>query len=236
MAHTIKGTPNYIAPEVYIGKSKYDNTVDIYSLGILMYYLFNKKRFPYYPEFPKEYSREDEDKAFYKRMEYDQVANPMCAPKNVAKAIKKAISKPEERYQNAVDFENDLIDARAKLSEKEIEKKIGFNPVFVDSNKIESEKENLLVQNLMGKNYNSISFQEQGITMDDSVAIERRKKRRKNLVIAISIVCILLLIGLILYFATGTVKNNKAIEETTIIVNTNGNGVTNQNKGNTTSS
>lgn len=25
MAKTIKGTPNYIAPEVYIGKSKYDS-------------------------------------------------------------------------------------------------------------------------------------------------------------------------------------------------------------------
>ena len=76
MAHTIKGTPNYIAPEIYIGKSKYDNTVDIYSLGILMYYLFNKKRFPYYPEYPKEYTREDEDKAFYKRMQYDKLPNP----------------------------------------------------------------------------------------------------------------------------------------------------------------
>lgn len=89
MAHTIKGTPNYIAPEIYIGKSKYDNTVDIYSLGILMYYLFNKKRFPYYPEYPKEYTREDEDKAFYKRMQYDKLPNPLEAPDSITKIIKK---------------------------------------------------------------------------------------------------------------------------------------------------
>ena len=30
-AESVKGTPNFIAPEVYLGKEKYDNTVDIYS-------------------------------------------------------------------------------------------------------------------------------------------------------------------------------------------------------------
>ena len=59
MAKTIKGTPNYIAPEVYIGKSKYDSSVDNYSLGILLYYLFNKSRFPYYPNFPNQSTQED---------------------------------------------------------------------------------------------------------------------------------------------------------------------------------
>jgi len=45
-----------------------------------------------YPEYPKEYTREDEDKAFYKRMQYDKLPNPLEAPDSIAKIIKKAVS------------------------------------------------------------------------------------------------------------------------------------------------
>lgn len=37
----MRGTPAYVAPEVYDGR-KYDSTVDIYSLGILLYKLLNR--------------------------------------------------------------------------------------------------------------------------------------------------------------------------------------------------
>lgn len=217
MAHTIKGTPNYIAPEIYIGKSKYDNTVDIYSLGILMYYLFNKKRFPYYPEYPKEYTREDEDKAFYKRMQYDKLPNPLEAPDSIAKIIKKAVSKSDERYQSAVDIEKDLIVAKSKLSEKQLSRQIGFEPVFADNNKIENEKEHLLVQNLMGKDYNSISFQEQGLTMDESVIISKKNNKRKWLITA-GVVGVAILLFLIVYLSSCT--NSKNTSEKNIAITT----------------
>ena len=41
-----KGTYNYMAPEVEKGYS-YDATVDIYSLGIVLYWLLNKRRLPF---------------------------------------------------------------------------------------------------------------------------------------------------------------------------------------------
>lgn len=217
MAHTIKGTPNYIAPEIYIGKSKYDNTVDIYSLGILMYYLFNKKRFPYYPEYPKEYTREDEDKAFYKRMQYDKLPNLLEAPDSIAKIIKKAVSKSDERYQSAVDIEKDLIVAKSKLSEKQLSRQIGFEPVFADNNKIENEKEHLLVQNLMGKDYNSISFQEQGLTMDESVIISKKNNKRKWLITS-GVVGVAILLFLIVYLSSCT--NSKNTSEKNIAITT----------------
>ncbi|WP_296963724.1 serine/threonine-protein kinase [uncultured Eubacterium sp.] len=217
MAHTIKGTPNYIAPEIYIGKSKYDNTVDIYSLGILMYYLFNKKRFPYYPEYPKEYTREDEDKAFYKRMQYDKLPNPLEAPDSITKIIKKAVSKSDERYQSAVAIEKDLIVAKSKLSEKQLSRQIGFEPVFADNNKIENEKEHLLVQNLMGKDYNSISFQEQGLTMDESVIISKKNNKRKWLIIA-GVIGVAILLFLIVYLSSCT--NSKNTSEKNIAITT----------------
>lgn len=36
-AESLKGTPNYLAPEVYLGKSGYTQSVDLYSLGIVLY-------------------------------------------------------------------------------------------------------------------------------------------------------------------------------------------------------
>ena len=34
-AESLKGTPNFLAPEVYLGKEGYTKSVDLYSLGIL---------------------------------------------------------------------------------------------------------------------------------------------------------------------------------------------------------
>ena len=46
-----KGTFTYIAPEVYKGEA-YGSTVDIYSLGIVMYRLLNNNRVPFMPPYP----------------------------------------------------------------------------------------------------------------------------------------------------------------------------------------
>ena len=35
-AESIKGTPNFLAPEVYLGKESYTKSVDLYSLGIVL--------------------------------------------------------------------------------------------------------------------------------------------------------------------------------------------------------
>ena len=67
-AASIKGTPNFIAPEVYLGKDNYDHTVDLYSLGIVLYRLLNNLRNPFLPTFPDAYTSEDEDIAFEARM------------------------------------------------------------------------------------------------------------------------------------------------------------------------
>ena len=41
-----KGTPNYMAPEVFAGKP-YDHRADLYSLGITLYRLLNENRHPF---------------------------------------------------------------------------------------------------------------------------------------------------------------------------------------------
>ena len=44
---TMIGTMNYMAPEVYLGR-KYGHTADIYSLGLVLYWLMNNRRMPFF--------------------------------------------------------------------------------------------------------------------------------------------------------------------------------------------
>lgn len=199
MAKTIKGTPNYIAPEVYIGKSKYDSSVDNYSLGILLYYLFNKSRFPYYPNFPNEYTQEDSDKAFYKRMNYEKLEAPVCAPLSVANIIKKAISTPSERYIKAKDMSKDLSDVKTNLTKDELKVKIGFEPKAITDEWIENDKERKLVQDLNGDGESTVSFIEQGITVFEKREEDKTGNLQKRKIIIAASVCVICIIVVALF-------------------------------------
>ena len=119
-AESVKGTPNFIAPEVYLGKEKYDNTVDLYSLGIVLYKLLNKSRVPFLPEFPATYSTEDEDLAFEARMTGKTPDLPVCAKNALGEAVLKAIMPREQRYSSANEFLEALQRAEESLSEAEL--------------------------------------------------------------------------------------------------------------------
>ncbi|MBE6574733.1 MAG: serine/threonine-protein kinase [Ruminococcaceae bacterium] len=103
-AESVKGTPNFIAPEVYLGKESYDHTVDIYSLGVLLYKLLNKSRNPFLPSFPAPYSSLDEDAAFEARMAGKIPELPMDAQNDLGKAIVKALMPRAKRYDSAKEF------------------------------------------------------------------------------------------------------------------------------------
>lgn len=119
-AESVKGTPNFIAPEVYLGKEKYDNTVDIYSLGIVLYKLLNKSRNPFLPAFPAPYSTDDEDAAFEARMGGKIPELPMSARNQLGEAVVKAIMPRDQRYNSAAEFLSELQDAERSISETEL--------------------------------------------------------------------------------------------------------------------
>ena len=100
-----KGTPNYMAPEVYKGMN-YDATVDIYSLGIVLYQMMNGKRLPF---IPVEVTLADREAALGKRMSGEPFPEPEMADEEFSKVILKACAfNPKERYANAFQMKKDL--------------------------------------------------------------------------------------------------------------------------------
>lgn len=119
-AESMKGTPNYIAPEIYLGKEKYDNTVDLYSLGIVLYRLLNKLRFPFLPNYPNSYDSNDEELAFEKRIKGEIPNLPVNAKNELGQVVLRAIADRNDRFNSAEEFLKALVDAGCKLSENEL--------------------------------------------------------------------------------------------------------------------
>jgi serine/threonine protein kinase len=70
-----KGTYQYMAPEVYRGES-YNETVDIYSLGIMLYRMLNGGRFPFAPPAPQPLRPDDNERALAERMQGKELPVP----------------------------------------------------------------------------------------------------------------------------------------------------------------
>lgn len=103
-----KGTYSYMAPEVYNEKS-YDNTVDIYSLGIVLYRFTNNNRGPFMPPYPDKISFEDTDRSNRMRLVGEVLPPPCNAGDELSAVILKACAyKPEDRYASAADLRKDL--------------------------------------------------------------------------------------------------------------------------------
>lgn len=102
-----KGTESYMAPEVYLGK-KYDRTVDIYSLGLVLYKSLNRNRLPFFPV-EGNYTYADRENALSMRMQGDALPRPVDASDGMADIILKACAfAPERRYQTAEEMLNAL--------------------------------------------------------------------------------------------------------------------------------
>ena len=97
-----KGTFTYIAPEVYKGEP-YGSTVDIYSLGIVMYRLLNNNRIPFMPPYPQPISHTDRELALAKRMSGQTIEKPINADGRLAEIVLKACAyDPKERYNSPI--------------------------------------------------------------------------------------------------------------------------------------
>ena len=87
----------------------YGPTVDIYSLGIVMYKLLNENRLPFLPEYPKPIAPVDKEEALHKRLRGDNIPEPKNGSRKLRQIVLKSCAyKPEERYSSAEEMRRDL--------------------------------------------------------------------------------------------------------------------------------
>ena len=103
-----KGTYSYMAPEVYWGKD-YDQTADLYSLGIVMYRYMNDGRAPLMPVYPQPTGYRDGETAFARRVGGAELPPPRNGSDGLKKIILKACAYDrKDRYSSAEEMLSDL--------------------------------------------------------------------------------------------------------------------------------
>ena len=122
--HSQKGTVNYMAPEILRGKEGYDRTVDIYSLGTMLYQYLNHNRLPYEPFYPQPLSPSDAFRVRSKRLNNEPVPLPDDADQVLGETVSKACAPdPQDRYQTASEMKAALLAAAARQGDNAAEEK-----------------------------------------------------------------------------------------------------------------
>lgn len=103
-----KGTFSYMAPEMYRGE-QYDNRVDLYSLGIVLYKLRNHNRLPFLNLNKQLITYRDKENALTRRMSGETPPVPVDASEELARVILKACAYDvDDRYATAEEMRQDL--------------------------------------------------------------------------------------------------------------------------------
>ena len=105
---TAAGTYEYMAPESnniqHGGK-----TIDLYSLGMVMYWLLNERRLPFLPLPPAVPTASQKQDAMRRRFAGEQIPEPAHGSQALKDIVLKACSfDPADRYQSAEEMQSDL--------------------------------------------------------------------------------------------------------------------------------
>lgn len=118
--HTTKatksGTYGYMAPEVYFGKP-YNSGVDLYSLGLVMYWMLNERRGPFQPLPPIVPLPTEIEKALERRFGGETLPKPMHGSEELASIVLRACAfEPAERFSSPAEMRDALERLRAGVA------------------------------------------------------------------------------------------------------------------------
>lgn len=183
---SLKGTMNYMAPEIFRGE-KYDSSVDIYSLGIVLYRLLNMNRAPFVPHnLPLGKIPYSERERFnQRRLQGESLPNPIMASEPVAQIIQKACQyQAKKRYRSASVLGEDLKKCLDVIDTKRL--------VFGTSDQMVSSE---------------------GATVLISDVIIKKKRRRKRLILISSSVVLVAAVAVALFILQPWVNTDGGNQE-----------------------
>ena len=101
MGGTKVGTYKYMAPEVY-NNQPYGSGADIYSLGLVLYWLLNERRMPFMPLPPARVLAGQDEEARQRRLSGEPLPPPVHGSAELKKIVLKACAyAPEARFRSA---------------------------------------------------------------------------------------------------------------------------------------
>lgn len=105
---TLTGTYSYMAPEV-ANRQHYGTSADIYSLGLVMYWMLNERTLPFLPvngKIPNVIQRQE---ALEQRFSGVKIPDPVNGSLELARIVLKACAfNPKERYSSVQELASDL--------------------------------------------------------------------------------------------------------------------------------
>ena len=158
-AGTMTGTEGYIAPEV-LHMEKYGKEVDIYSLGIVMYWLLNNRRMPFI-EATGKLTPSKVNEASMRRYQGEKIPAPYNGSAELKQIVLKACEyRPKDRYTSA----QEMYDALDSLKGAAFENKGTDMPEKHEETVPDEYQE----RETVGKSVDEYSWSEDGKTQGNS--------------------------------------------------------------------
>lgn len=135
-AATKTGTISYMAPEVFNGLP-YGPNVDVYSLGLVLYWMLNERHLPFVPITSSVPSAQDMDNAILRRLKGQKIPEPLHGSAALKRIVLKAcMPNPADRYQSANEMLRDLraLNARQNYSQNSTEATVPADSAIHESN------------------------------------------------------------------------------------------------------
>lgn len=108
----------YASPEEYNDKT-INHSSNLYSIGLILYYLFNNCKLPFADKYKAELTSKEYEDIIYKRLTSDKLPKPINANDKISEIIFKCCDvKSENRWLGASDLKNTLIEYYNELLEK----------------------------------------------------------------------------------------------------------------------
>ena len=130
MGGTKIGTYKYMAPEVY-NNQPYGSGADIYSLGLVLYWLLNERRMPFMPLPPAKILAGQDEQARQRRLSGEKLPPPAHGSLELKRIVLKACAyDPKDRYHTADEMLEELnrLNRKCEAATKKTESSIRQPP------------------------------------------------------------------------------------------------------------
>lgn len=206
-----KGTVNYMAPEVYNGTA-YGESVDVYSLGIVLYRLLNCNRIPFFPPYPEPIKYTDSELAFAKRIKGERIPYINSISKELNCILVKACEcDPKLRYKNAHELKQDLLKIQGLVDNDK-------TSVLEDNTIIQNPNSSDMFDDSIGQKTELLPEVEPIDELNEPV-VDKNKKSSKKGIIAV-LIAVILIISIGVGVALSTLKKKNADISTTVTTST----------------